>query len=281
MNAVGATREIAELDESGLVHDFAVRHPQEFARFLTGYDNDVAHQVLKLLTNEALAPIAAHLSQELANAVFASQEPKQLAQMLDSASMDDASRLVYRLPIAQRNAVLALVSDSRKRKALNQYVRLEANTVGEIADKDFLWFPGSMHVDQVRRAIQSATDRDAVASAIVLDDDGKAIGLLDYISLTQAETNDLVSSCVEDTVLVPAEARPHAVVYFDDWHRVNRLPIVDPEGMPIGVLRWSQLAELAESPMEEEELEAFNIVYEILNTMIELGRSLFSPQGRR
>ncbi|MXW52910.1 MAG: hypothetical protein F4X44_14145 [Gammaproteobacteria bacterium] len=281
MNVVERKRDSPELDESGLVHDFAVRHPQEFARVLSRFDSDVAVQVLTALPTESLVPIAAHLSQENTTSIFEMYDIEQLAQMLDSASMDDASRIVYRLAAIRRTEVLALVSNSRKSRVLSQFARLEANTVGEIADKDFLWFPGSMSVGQVRRAIQSATDRDAVESAIVLNDDETVLGLLDYISLTQAESNGSVSNCVEQTTLVPAEARPHAVVYFDDWHRVNRLPIVDHNLIPIGVLRWSQLAELADSPSEEETSESFSIVYEILDAMIELGRSLLSLPGRR
>ncbi len=281
MNVVKEKRDIPELDESGLVHDFAVKHPQEFARVLSRFDSDVSVQVLRALPTETIVPIAAHLSQENTTSIFEIYDIEQIAQLLDSASMDDASRIVYRLAATLRTDVLALVSNSRKAKALSQFARLEANTVGEIADKDFLWFPGSMSVDQVRRAIQSAADRDAVESAIVLNDDETVLGLLDYISLTQAESNDLVSNCVVQTTLVPAEARPHAVVYFDDWHRVNRLPIVDHDLIPIGVLRWGQLAELADSPSEEETPDSFSIVYEILDTMIELGRSLLSLPGRR
>lgn len=281
MNAVEEPRDLPELDKSGLVHDFAVRHPQEFTRVLSSLTSETAVQVLTLLPTETIVPIAAHLSQENTLAVFEQYEAAKVAQMLNSASMDDASRIVYRLPGSQRVDVLGQISNSRKARALGQFARLEANTVGELADKDFLWFSGSMSVGQVRSAIQSATDRDAVESAIVLNDDETVLGLLDYISLTQAESNDLVSNCVIHTTLVPAEARPHAVVYFDDWHRVNRLPIVDHERIPIGVLRWSQLAELADSPSEEDETESFSVVYEILNTMIELGRSLLSPPGRR
>ena len=281
MNAVEESRDLTELGEPGLVHDFAVRHPHEFARVLSSFDSDVAVQVLKLLPIEAVVPIAAHLSQTNTNAIFDLYELDQVAAMLDSASMDDASRIMYRLPASQRTEVLALISNSRKRRILSQFVRLESNTVGALADKDFLWFSCSMSVGHVRSVIRSSTDRDTVESAIVLNDDESVLGLLDYISLTQAECNDLVGNCVVHTVLVPAEARPHAVVYFDDWHRVNRLPIVDQEQNPLGVLRWSQLAELADSPSEDDETESFSIVYEILNTMIELGRSLLSLPGRR
>lgn len=281
MIASKESREFPELNERGLVLDFAVRHPQEFSRVLSGLDNDCAVQVLMLLPTEALVPVAAHLSQQNTAAIFEEYEIGQLAQMLDSASMDDASRIVYRLPAPQRTDVLALISNSRKKKVLTQFARLEANTVGELADKDFLWFPSSMSVGQVRSSIQSATDRDAVESAIVLNDDETVLGLLDYIGLTQAESNDVVGNCVLHTRLVPAEARPHGVVYFDDWHRVNRLPIVDLKLNPIGVLRWGQLAELADSPTEDDEPESFNVVYEILNTMIELGRSLLSFPSRR
>lgn len=281
MIAPEKTRELPELDKRGLVLDFALRHPQEFSRVLSGFDNDSAVQVLELLPPEALVPVAAHLSQQNTAAIFEQYEVSHLAQMLDSASMDDASRIVYRLSVSQRSDVLALVSNSRKKRALSQFARLESNTVGELADKDFLWFPSSMNVGQVRGAIQSANDRDAVESAIVLNDDETVLGLLDYVSLAQAETNDLVSNCVVHTTLVPAEARPHAVVYFEDWHRVNRLPIVDQNLTPIGVLRWSQLAELADSSTNEDESESLSIVYEILNTMLELGRSLLSLPSRR
>lgn len=275
------TRDLPKLDDRGLALDFAVRHPQEFARVLSGFEYDSAAQVLRLLPDEVLIPVAAHLSQQNIAAIFELHEVDQLAQMLDSASMDDAARILYRLPMSQRSDVLAQISNSRKARVLGKFVRLETNTVGELADKDFLWFPSSMRVDQVRSAIQSATDRDAVESAIVLNDDETVLGLLDYIGLTQAESNDVVGNCVLHTISVPAEARPHAVVYFDDWHRVNRLPIVDHNRIPIGVLRWGQLAELADSPPEDDEPESFSIVYEILNTMIELGRSLLSLPSRR
>lgn len=280
MSATEETRDLPELDERGLALDFAVRHPHEFARVLTGFDNDCAVQVLRLLPAEVLIPVAAHLSQQNTAAIFELYEVDELAQMLDSASMDDAARIVYRLPASQRFGVLAQISNSRKARVLGKFARLEANTVGELADKDFLWFPSSMRVDQVRSAIQSTIDRDAVESAIVLNDDETVLGLLDFIGLTQAESNDVVGNCVLHTTLVPAEARPHTVVYFDDWHRVNRLPIVDHNRIPIGVLRWGQLAELADSPPEVDETESFSIVYEILNTMIELGRSLLSLPNR-
>ncbi|MCY3885727.1 MAG: hypothetical protein OXG24_12540 [Gammaproteobacteria bacterium] len=281
MTTLEATQQLGELQESGLLLDFAREHPQEFARVLSSYDAEVAAQILQLLPVETLVSITAHVSQEIAASIFRLFEIEEIARLLDSASTDDASRIVNRLSASQRSNVLRLMSDPRKKKVLSQFLHFGTNTVGAMADKDFLWFTSSTSVEQARNAIQAVTDRNMVESAIVLNADETVLGLLDYVSLAQANTSDKVGNCVEHTTLVPAEARPHAVVYFDDWHRVNRLPIVDQDLMPIGVLRWSQLAELAESPIEENEQGTFSLFYEILNTMIELGRSLLTLPDRR
>lgn len=281
MNIAEPNHVLERLGENGLVFDFARVHPQDFGRVISSYDTEVAVQVLQLLPRDTLVLVVAHVSQQVATSVFESLEIEELAKLVNSASTDVASRVAYRLSATQRPKLLGLLNDPRRKRVLSKFLDLDANTVGTMADKDFLWFPSSMSVEQVRTAFRSAEDRNTLESALVLNDDESVRGLLDHIGLTQAEDSDRVGNFVEHTVLVPAQARPHAVVYFDDWHRVNRLPVVDQELKPIGVLRWSQLAELADSSSVEEELESFSIVYEILDTMVELGRSLLTLPSRR
>ncbi len=281
MNIAEPNHVSKQLGENGLVFDFARAHPQDFGRVISSYDTEVAVQVLQLLPRDTLVLVVAHVSQQVATSIFESLEIEELAKLVNSASTDVASRVAYRLSATQRPKLLGLLNDPRRKRVLSKFLDLDANTVGMMADKDFLWFPSSMSVEQVRTAFRSAEDRNALESALVLNDDESVRGLLDHIGLTQAEDSDRVGNCVEHTVLVPARARPHAVVYFDDWHRVNRLPVVDQELKPIGVLRWSQLAELADSSSVEEELESFSIVYEIPDTMVELGRSLLTLPSRR
>lgn len=281
MNSTEAPEELGELQESGLILDFAVRHPRDFARVISGYDGRVAVSVLKSLPDEALVPIASYVSQEIAISVFQSLENEEIAQLLNTASIDEACRIVQRLPQSRRAQVMSQLSDSRNKKVLNQFVHLGAKTVGGLANKDFLWFSSAMYVDEVRRTVRSSSDRRTVESAIVLNSDETVLGLLDYISLTRANGSDPVGNCVEKTTLVPAESRPHAVVHFDDWHRVNRLPVVDQDQMPVGVLHWSQLAEVTAAPKGEDEHESFNISYEVLDTGYKLVKSLLTlPDGR-
>ncbi len=270
---------VLDIEAPSLVSQFAQKHPNEFARVLSHCDPDEAKTLLQSLPEATVVPVAAHLTQEMALDFLHEQEQDRIVAWLHSATMDEAMRLIHRLPASQRSELISQIPNARRKRVLNRSLMSGKDSVGEIADKDFLWFEGSTRVDQVRREIKSSTDRDAIESAIVVDEEEKVVGLLDYVSLTQAAGDALVRSCVIHTVQIPTHARPQAVLYLEDWHRVNRLPVVDNDSMPVGVLRWGQIAEM-EASVEETEARSSGIFYEILDTMIELGREVFTAQGR-
>lgn len=281
MSDIATTEQVAlDFEAPSLVSQFAQKHPNEFARVLSHCDPDEAKTLLQSLPEATVVPVTAHLTQEMALDFLHEQEQDRIVAWLHTATMDEAMRLIHRLPANRRTELVSLIPNARRKRVLNQSLMSGRDSVGEIADKDFLWFEGSMNVDKVRAEIKTSTDRDAIESAIVVNDDERVLGLLDYVGLTQAAGDALVRSCVIHTVQIPTHAQPQAVLYLDDWHRVNRLPVVDHDSMPVGVLRWGQIAEM-ESTADETDARSPGIFYEILDTMIELGREVFTAQRRQ
>lgn len=268
------------LEAPSLVSQFAQKHPSEFARVLSHCDSVEARTILQSLPQASVIPVAAHLTQDIARDFLQEQERDQVVAWLHDATMDDAMRLVQRLPAQERAELVSRIPNAHRKRVLNRSLASGKDSVGEIADKDFLWFAASTRIDQVRAEIKKSSDRDAIESAIVVNDDDTVVGLLDYVSLTQAADDALVRTCAIHTTLIPIHARPQAVLYLEDWHRVNRLPVVDHESMPVGVLRWGQIAEM-ETAVDETEAKDQGIFYEILDTMIELGRDMLTAQGRQ
>ncbi len=264
----------------GMVLEFARLHPQEFSRVLSGCDASEVRTILGSMSDAQLIPVLAYLKRDISSTFLQDQNSDTLVSWLNQATVDEAVRMIRRLGADSLDEILPRLQDSGKRRALGHLLVVGRNTVGELADKDFMVFASSELVDSVRSAIQATDDRDAIESAIVVNEDESVVGLIDFVLLAQAKSSAPISSCVRRTTLIPASARPQSVVHLADWHRIDRLPVVDQDSVPIGVVRWEQIAEISPS-QNETETGDFNIFLELLGSMFDVGKELLDLRQRQ
>ena len=266
--------------EAGLISYFARHHPKEFAQSLVPLSLPDKQSILESLDEESMVAALARLPQPLAFELIDLNSDERIVRWLELASMDDATRLMLRVPEQRRSELLRRLQTNQKRRVLGRQMRLDKNSVGAIADKDLFWFPQTMSCGKVREYLKLNSEI-ATSSAIVVDESERVLGLLDYLSLIQSNDEAPVGNCVINTVLIPDSSLPPSVVNLRDWHRVDRIPVVDQNSKATGVLHWNRVSTEVSQTAEPSEPETYNILIEVLDSMVELVRDLVRIQRQK
>ncbi len=273
MNTTVASDPKMLLHERGLVVNFAKEHPEEFSQVLGSCPSDEAQTILRELPTPILIEVLAFTPRSIAANFMESSTVEDIVKWFNIGSRDTVTRLARRIPQQFRSDVIAQTKDVVKLRILHQQADYGKNSVAQIADKDFVWFISTRRCENVRQELR-AMDLESSENALVVNEMDKVVGLLDERKLLRAGKDELVGSCVRNTQLLPANASVNAVVELEDWHTVDRLPVVDRNQQAIGILHWSRLADKNVVAEEAHEESPQYLILEVMGTMLNVAREL-------
>ena len=267
------------VSDKGLLFNFAKNHPEEFAQTLNGAASDEGHAVLDSLPTLIAIQVIAFAPRFWAMKYIELKTTEEIVHWLNQGSIDTVARLARRIPEDLRDEVVRHLKDTKKNRALQQYVRFSKNTVATVADKDFVSFREDETCSSVIRQLREL-ELEQSENVLIISIDERVLGLLDETKLLRSGKHEPIRSCVLKTTLLPVNSPIQAVLELEDWHRVDRLPVVDRERIAIGLLRWSQISEYDQHSEETEE-ESTHLVVEILSTLFDVAKSLSNSSGKQ
>ena len=165
-----------------------------------------------------------------------------------------AAHVLARLDIQQASAIYKAFSTPQREKmktllATSLIKTLEANTAwpvdsaGAQMSRDFIVFKSENKVVELIEKLKTLPRKKLpVACLIVAGKDGKLKGMIRSAELSFLNGNSLVGSVMSEVKAVSPQEKLEAV------HAILQqgqplVPVVDDEGIPLGILSWAELQE--------------------------------------
>jgi magnesium transporter len=196
--------------------------------FLETLPPEQSARFLGLLTSETAANVLEKLEGKTARSLMKSLEPNRVANLL--ARMEEGSR----------SRLLGLLSPALA-KEVGALMAYPVDTAGHFMDPRVLAFSPKATVRDVIRRLRTIRRR-RIQDIYLVDQEGKLVGSLALQDVILAKGTDGLDSLVRGVPpSVSALAPRDEVLEALEKHRARSLPVVDIDGVLLGVLRQGEL----------------------------------------
>lgn len=235
-----------------LTHSFAESHPEEVA------------ELLETQSGQDLATVLRRMSPEVVSGVLQRMTPTAGARALGAFEAKRSSELLGLLPPRHASAVLLQLSEEKQGPIVAglpastvTFLRALADhpedTAGAMMDPRVTTIRISLTAQQAINTLRKSP-REAIVYLYVTDPKGKLEGIVTLRDLLLAHPNDKIADLAKrDLVTVTPDMRADELAELIRTRRFLALPVVDTEGVLLGVVRHGRLV----SAVQEEVFEEF------------------------
>jgi magnesium transporter len=224
---------------------FLSQHPGSAAAVLEQVDSDEAAQallpldirraseVLMRMNVDAAARALGHMDDDWARQTLQAADFVQAARWLSNLDQDHEARLLAGMPPqSQQNIAEAL--------------EFPPGTAGHLMDPRVTTFREDTTVDEALMRIRKARGR-KITDVVLADDEGKLTGVVSLQSLVGAPDNAAMGSLADrQRPVVSPMATRDEVVDLLNRHALTSLPVVDLDGVVLGILPYDVLVRAAQ-----------------------------------
>jgi magnesium transporter len=223
--------------ELALLATFSAEHPIDVASLLErGTPEEIAH-VLGLLDREAAARVVSRMTPAAAAEGLDLLEIDVAAEILGEAGASTAALVLARSEEQHRRAVLAAMS-GREADAIRRLLMHAAHTAGSIMDALVLRVPDDATAAEALAQVRQQLDH-VLYYVYIVDRKQRLVGVATLRQLLQADGEASVLSVMrERPVALLSHASLAAVVAHPGWRHYHSLPVLDREGVLLGVIRY-------------------------------------------
>ena len=219
------------------------RHPAEAARLV-----EAAPELMEAIADSPTSSLATFFDRvdpaSMPELFLALPEPRQ-GPLLESLSIRASLTLLRALETDQREALLNRLPKSLGRE-LRDLLEFPYGTAGGYMDRPIAQFRTDMTVAEALERLRRSSHR-RQRSLYVVDQDNRLAGRVDVqdMALAAGETRLSVLLNPVEGVANLTTQREELVAIFDET-RVDSIPVIDPDGQLIGVVRSASLFQAAE-----------------------------------
>lgn len=232
--------------EKKLVNAFLDNHPEEAAQALNGLRGPVVAELLQAAKPGSAAGGLRHAAPKLAAQAIGVMDADDAARVFKELPLDAQVVFLHRLEAPKRDPLLERLPD-RHAATLRRLLDYPKGSAGKLMDPDPLSVRAT---DSVRDAMKHvrAEAPSVLYYVYVTDSDRRLVGVVTLRQLLQARAGDSVSTIMETNVAsLPAMASERDILQHPRWKDFHALPVVDRNGVLIGVIRYETLGRLRET----------------------------------
>ena len=229
--------------------DFAIRHPESFARTLGRGEFDDCEQILESLPADRKAAIVARLPATHVRQLLDSERHRPADWLVD-APFDDAVTLLSRIPRDRRLALVNSLDDRDRQRQLLRHQQYPAHSVGALVTEIPLRVGAESPAAELLAELRKLDD-EAQGPVVIVDTEGRYLGVLDRWRLILRSPQ---SGTVRDYLVAVRALRPetpvNTVATSDEWHTRNWMPVIDHQRRVLGAVSREKVLRAAHAYSE-------------------------------
>ncbi len=226
---------------NSLLHRFFADQPRVAAQKLEILDREEAAQILSELPIDSMIVAWEALSAD-AGAEMLLHFPSETRSVLASrANMGMLAVLLSRMDEADREGFLDSIENDVA-KELRALMSFPPNSAGQLMDTRIIGFKGSQTVAEAAEILRRRRQYRTVSELRIVDDAQKLKSIVNIKDLALAESHQTLDSLARGVVAVVFPLDPQEdVVDKLERYTLEELPVIDNDGVLLGVIRHSEL----------------------------------------
>ena len=222
-------------------------HPAQIADLVEAASHEEGGEILAAVGHdkELEADVFEELDNEHQVEFLRERSDEEAAAVLGRMASDDAADLLLELEQERRLPILSRMPPAEQAK-LRSLLSHNPSTAGGMMNPDFVSVSGEATAAQALERVRDADlEEQHVAVVFVIDASGKLLGTVALASLVRADAPTQLSDLVDaSTPSVASEAEVPEVARLMSDYNLIAMPVLDPEGRPIGIISVDDVLEL-------------------------------------
>lgn len=178
--------------------------------------------------------------------------PEVIAEILDSAAVDDAVYVIDSLPDEFRERVLELV-DPQQLSEMRPQLTYQDDTAGRIMDPEFFALPEATRVRQAIAAIQEKRDVEMIYYLYIVDSDKHLLGVTSLRQLLLSRPEQRLGEIMQrDIIRVHTGTDQEEVAAVAARHDLLAVPVVDDDNCLVGIVTLDDIIDVVKEEANED-----------------------------
>jgi len=229
----------------------------EALRQLSLVEMDERAQLLSMLAPETVAELIEEAPDELAADMLETLDSSTAARIMEHLQSDTQADLVQEMEKVDAEAILQSMApeDAENVRTLVSY---DPDSAGGLMEQEVFSFRESDTVGSVLRRLIAGDDefeRHRGQHPYIVDENGKLAGVVSLRGLLRSKRSVLLKDVMSSAISVNVDTNQQVLAELFDEHPFLGLPVVDGQGVLLGMV--SRL-EFAEAELERVELESMS-----------------------
>jgi magnesium transporter len=226
----------------------------DVAAFIEELDPEKTVVVFRMLPKELASDVFACLELDKQQHIVSSITDKELTNIIEDLSVDDAVDMVEELPANIVKRVLQNATPET-RSQINEFLKYPENSAGSIMTAEYIGLRKTMTVEDAFTYIRKhGVDKETIYTCYVMDNKRTLEGVVTVKDLLMNPYETLIED-IMDTHVIKAQTtddREDVVELFNKYD-LTTLPVVDKEDRLVGIVTIDDAVDV----MEEEATEDF------------------------
>ena len=223
-----------------ITEKFISAAPVAAAKALASLATHEAIQLLKPLRAESLVACLNPMDSQQAAAILRRLPARQAAYVLTRLDLVKAGAIYKAFSMPQREKMKTLLADSLV-KTLQADTAWPADSAGAQMSRDFIVFKTENKVSELVEKLKNLPRKKLPVSCLVVSGkDGQLKGMIRCAELSFFADTSLAGSIMSEVKSVSALTKLDSVKELLQQGQAL-VPVVDEEGVPLGVLSWAEL----------------------------------------
>jgi magnesium transporter len=236
---------------STLINSYFQLYPIEAAKLLSNFSKNEVHEYLRFQNLSNAAEIFIRLNPEMSAALMEDMDDNLFKDLSVNIDPSISARLLSRLDEKTVQHRLSQLNSSLARE-LRELMEYPPETAGYLMDTIISTFQPEDTVEEVLNRIRRVQDR-RVVNINVVDEDKKLIGIIPLQEVAVSESAERLKDLPwKQPVVIQAMSPQDEVVQLLEDQKLLSLPVVDINGILLGVIRYDALVRVSRQEATED-----------------------------